>query len=153
MIWNTKDITLFFQEQKYIDTAVVPLLPVSFGDQAKQEADQAEFIPLVTALLEKQFKGRMMLLPPFTYFSNESTDLKLQRMKQWSETLKEKGFEHVFLITSDPFWREVEKEISADLIWLPSIPMEHMDGKYKQKIIEDQVSQLLKIVVGKWQTN
>ncbi|MFB1080832.1 YpiF family protein [Jeotgalibacillus sp. JSM ZJ347] len=153
MIWNTKDIELFFQEQKYIDTAVVPLLPVSFGDQAKQEADQAEFIPLVTAMLEKQFKGRMMLLPPFTYFSSEDQAQRKARMEEWANTLEGNGFDHIFLVTSDPFWREVEAGLPADLIWLPSIPMEHMEGKYKQKIIEDQVSQLLKIVVGKWQAN
>ncbi|MBM7577426.1 YpiF family protein [Jeotgalibacillus terrae] len=153
MIWNTKDILLYFQEKKYIDTAVIPLLPLSFGEDAKQEADQAEFIPLVTALLEKQFKGRMMLLPPYTYFSTESDDQKKNRLNEWTVNLKSQGFTHVFLVTSDSFWRLAEDEMASELIWLPSIPMEHMDGKYKQKMIEDQVSQLLKIVVGKWQKN
>ncbi|WP_283955948.1 DUF2487 family protein [Heyndrickxia sporothermodurans] len=37
-------------------------------------------------------------------------------------------------------------------MWLPSVPLEHMDEQYKHSIMEDQVKQLINIIVQKWQT-
>ncbi|TFE03219.1 YpiF family protein [Jeotgalibacillus sp. R-1-5s-1] len=153
MIWSGKEITLYFQEKKYIDTVTVPLLPVSFGESSRQEAEQGEFIPLLTSLLERQFKGRMLLLPPFTYFSTESDEQKKQRLNDWVLQFKKEEFKNIIFVTADPFWRGHEQEFDAEIIWMPSIPMEHMDAKYKQKIVDDQVSQLVKLIVQKWQAN
>ncbi|WP_227395282.1 YpiF family protein [Jeotgalibacillus aurantiacus] len=153
MIWSGKEIALYFQEKKYIDTVTVPLLPVSFGDASRQEAEQGEFIPLLTSLLERQFKGRMLLLPPFTYFSTESDEQKNQRLHNWIDQFKKEEFKNIIFVTADSYWRAHEQDFDADIIWMPSIPMEHMDAKYKQNIVEDQVSQLVKIIVRKWQAN
>lgn len=153
MLWNAKEIGLFIKEKDYIDTVIVPLLPISFSQNTKQEAEQAEFITLLTNLLEKQFKGRMLLIPAFTYMNSESQDSKLDKMKKWGEELTKQGFAHVLCLTSDPDWKEVESDLNAELIWMPSIPLEHMDEKYKRKIVDDQVNQLVKIIVQKWQNS
>jgi hypothetical protein len=36
------------------------------------------------------------------------------------------------------------------VIWLPSIPLESMDKQLRQKIIEDQLRQVLPILTKKW---
>ncbi|PPA71256.1 YpiF family protein [Jeotgalibacillus proteolyticus] len=151
MLWNAKEIGLFIKEKAYIDTVVVPLLPISFTDTTKQEAEQAEFITLLTNLLERQFKGRMLLIPPYTYMSSEVQGSGLERLQNWCEELKNQGFKHVVCLTSDPGWKEHETDLDANLIWMPSIPLEHMDEKYKRKIVDDQVNQLVKLIVQNWQ--
>ncbi|MEW9500202.1 YpiF family protein [Jeotgalibacillus marinus] len=151
MLWNAKEVGMYIQEKAYIDTVIVPLLPISFSGNTKQEAEQAEFITLLTTLLEKQFKGRMMLIPPFTYMNIEKKEDKVRKLQNWCNELKNQEFEHVVCLTSDPMWKEVEQDFHASLLWMPSIPLEHMDEKYKQKIVDDQVNQLVKIIVQKWQ--
>ncbi|MDG5470637.1 YpiF family protein [Jeotgalibacillus sp. ET6] len=152
MLWNAKEIGLYLKEKAYIDTVIVPILPISFTDRTKQEAEQAEFITLLTNLLEKQFKGRMLLVPPFTYISGKGKG-ETEKLQEWIEEFKENQFEHVFCLTSDIEWKEFEQDLGGNLIWMPSIPLEHMEEKYKRKIIDDQVNQLVKLIVQKWQTN
>ncbi|KIL48052.1 YpiF family protein [Jeotgalibacillus campisalis] len=153
MLWNAKEISLYLKEKAYIDTIIVPLLPISFSDRTKQEAEQAEFITLLTNLLERQFKGRMLLVPPFTYLSEEDAQHRLEKLQKWIQEFESRQFDHVFCLTSDSGWKEFESDLDGKLIWMPSIPLEHMEEKYKRKIVDDQVNQLVKLIVQKWQTN
>jgi len=150
MLWNAKEIDLFIKERAYIDTVIVPLLPISISHSTKQEAEQAEFIGLLTTLLEKQFKGRMLLLPSFTYMSNGEIDHKINYLNNLITELTKQEFTHIICLTSDPSWKEHD-EFNEKVIWMPSIPLQHMDEKYKRKIVDDQVNQLVKIIVQKWQ--
>jgi hypothetical protein len=45
----------------------------------------------------------------------------------------------------------VEDRLEGGLIWLPSLPLEHMDENYRNSILDDQVKQLLNLFVQKWQ--
>lgn len=151
MNWNGKDVELYLKEQQFIDTVVVPLLPISFGTEMKQAASQGEFIDLLCMHLERQFKGRMLLFPAFTYLTNLDHDQKLDMLQSWEVKLKESGFSHIFYLTSDSSWRDQGK-VKDQVIWLPSVPLEHMEEQYKHSIIEDQVKQLINIIVQQWQT-
>ncbi|MGE6258828.1 YpiF family protein [Heyndrickxia sporothermodurans] len=151
MNWNGKDVELYLKEQQFIDTVVVPLLPISFGTEMKQAASQGEFIDLLCMHLERQFKGRMLLFPAFTYLTNLDHDQKLDMLQSWEVKLKESGFSHIFYLTSDSSWRDQDK-LKDQVIWLPSVPLEHMEEQYKHSIIEDQVKQLINIIVQQWQT-
>ncbi|GIN85674.1 hypothetical protein J6TS2_20600 [Heyndrickxia sporothermodurans] len=151
MNWNGKDVELYLKEQQFIDTVVVPLLPISFGTEMKQAASQGEFIDLLCMHLERQFKGRMLLFPAFTYLTNLDHDQKLDILQSWEVKLKESGFSHIFYLTSDSSWRDQDK-VKDQVIWLPSVPLEHMEEQYKHSIIEDQVKQLINIIVQQWQT-
>ncbi|TDL34742.1 DUF2487 family protein [Jeotgalibacillus sp. S-D1] len=152
MLWNAQEIDLFLKEKAYIDTVVIPLLPVSISDGTRQEAEQAEFISLLTAMLERQFKGRMLLIPAFTYMTSRDHRAKIEELKSWCDELSAQGFAHTVCITSDTSWKGHEEELDANIIWMPSIPLHHMDDKYKRKIVDDQVNQLIKIIVQKWQS-
>ncbi len=149
MNWNAKDVNVYDKEKAYIDTAIIPMFPLSFDESMKQSASQAEFITLLTQQLEKQFKGRIFLLPPFTYLSGE-VDV-MNRLQNWASALENTEFKFVYYLSSDLFWKMNESELGDRLIWLPSIPLEHLDDKYAFSIIEDQVNQFLNIIVQKWQ--
>ncbi|MGG4168471.1 YpiF family protein [Rossellomorea vietnamensis] len=153
MNWNVKDIEVFEAEKAYVDTAVIPVVPVDFGEDIRVSAAQSEFINLLTLHLERQFKGRMMMIPSFTYRMSSSMDSEVSELSQWAEELTGSGVKHVFFLTSDSGWKKVEDKLGEGLIWVPSIPLENLDEQYKHSIMEDQVKQLLNVIVQKWQKN
>ncbi|WP_423407230.1 YpiF family protein [Heyndrickxia sp. MSNUG] len=149
MKWVAADIEMYQKAAEYVDTAIIPLMPVSFDSDMKQSASMAEFIGILTGQLEKQFKGRIFLLPAFVYIKGHSGNLKT--LQEWEKTLLDKQFKHLFFVTSDSSWRQQENEMSGTLLWLPSLPLEHMQDQQKVSIVEDQVKQLLTLFTEKWE--
>ncbi|MCR2820231.1 YpiF family protein [Lederbergia panacisoli] len=148
--WSAKDITLFNAEREYIDTAVIPLMPVALDDGIKRAAEQGEFIQLLSIHLERQFKGRILVLPPFTYL--KGPDNKGDELVDWSNKAKEAGFSHVFYLTSDPKWKSLNKDFPGTLIYIPSIPLENMDEHYKHSVMDNQLKTLIEDIIKAWQT-
>ncbi|ASV69204.1 YpiF family protein [Cytobacillus sp. FSL W7-1323] len=153
MKWHTQDIQLFLKERDYIDTVILPLYPVSFADDIKQTVAMTEFINLLSGQLEKQFKGRILMLPGMSYLKTISEEKRLADLIEWEKELISQDFKHIFYITSDSDWKTVEEQLDGGLIWMPSIPLDNMDDQYKLSILEDQVKQLLNVFVKKWQNN
>lgn len=151
MNWNGKDAELYGKEKEFIDTAVVQLLPLDLGAGMKSAAEKGEFIQLLSMHLERQFRGRMMFLPPFTYFEDLSPDMKQSLLSSWEVKLKEAGFKYVFYLTSDLSWKNEAKPKAGSLLAVPPIPLSHMEEQYKHSLMEDQVMQLLNTVVQLWQ--
>jgi hypothetical protein len=149
MKWVAADIEMYQKAAEYVDTAVIPLMPVSFGEDMKQNASMAEFVGILTSQLEKQFKGRIFLLPGFVYIKGNSGNLAA--LQEWEKNLLDKQFKHVFYVTSDSSWRQQENDLSGNLLWLPSLPLEHMQDQQKISIVNDQVNQLLSLFTEKWQ--
>jgi hypothetical protein len=153
MKWVSKDIETYLAAKEYVDTAVIPLVSVSFGNEMMQSASSAEFITLLTSYLERQFTGRLLLLPPFTYFKSDHPEDIVLQMKKWEENIKKNEFKHIFYITSESDWKLHEKDLTGSLIWLPSLPLEHLNDQQKISLIESQVKQLLSLFTQKWQEN
>lgn len=151
MKWVSQDIEMFLKEKQYVDTAVLPLLPVSFGDDIKQSVAMTEFISLLSVQLERQFRGRLIMLPGYAYLKSAGEDSLLSGLGEWEAELKAQGFKHIFLLTSDSMWKSLEDRLEGGLIWLPSLPLEHMDENYRNSILDDHVKQLLNLFVQKWQ--
>jgi len=151
MEWKAKDIDVYLKEKEYIDTAVVPVVPVSLGQQMKQTVEKGEFIHLLSLHLERQFKGRMLFFPPLTYFTDISDSLKAEMLLEWGKKIKKNDFKFVFFLTSDPEWRNMREVELSNLLFVPSVPLEHLDEQYKQTIMEDQVKQLMKDIIKGWQ--
>lgn len=149
MKWVAADIEMYQKAAEYVDTAVIPLMPLSFGEEMKQNASMAEFVGILTSQLEKQFKGRIFLLPGFVYIKGNTSNIAA--LKEWENTLLDKQFKHVFHVTSDSSWRQHEDELRGNLLWLPSLPLEHMQEQQKISIVSDQVNQLLSLFTEKWQ--
>lgn len=148
MKWISKDIEMYLGAKEYVDTAVVPLVPISFGDDMKQVVPMYEYTTIITAQLEHQFKGRMLLFPCYSYFK-KSYDEDLEQLKRWEEELLKEGFKHLFYITSDHGWKEWESSLNGHLICFNTIPND-MEGNYQQTAVKEQLKQLISTIMLKW---
>ncbi|XJZ26035.1 YpiF family protein [Bacillota bacterium Lsc_1132] len=153
MKWVAKDIKMYMKAKEYIDTAVIPLLPVSFGQDMKETASMTEFITLLSALLERQFTGRILLLPPFTYLKADENEQAVSELKNWTETVKYSGFKHVFYLTSESRWKMLEDDLDGSLLWVPALPIDQLEDFQKWSIMESQAGQLFNFFTRKWQDN
>lgn len=149
MYFNAKDITDFMAQKDFIDTAIVPLVSVDLSNEKiKQSGAEADFLMSLIAFVEQQFKGRLLVMPPFSY----STVMKNEEMPQVLETeLHNAGFKHVFFVTCDHFWTNIGEKVNV--IWLPAIPLESMDKGVKNSILEDQLRQVIPNLSTKWAQN
>ncbi|WP_144476819.1 YpiF family protein [Cytobacillus oceanisediminis] len=148
MKWVAADVEMYQKAAEYVDTAIVPLLPVSFGEDMKQNASMAEFTGILTSQLEKQFRGRIFLLPDFVYIKEDEGSL--DALKNWENSLLDKQFNHIFYVTSDSRWRQREKDLKGNVLWMPSLSMDQMEDQQKVAIVDDQVKQLLSLFTEKW---
>lgn len=150
MRWNPQDVEVYLQSKEYVDTAVIPLLPVAFDSEMGQASAMSEFITLVTGQLERQFKGRILLLPGFSYLKIVEEEKTITSLLDWEAQIKSNGFKHIFYLTSDVFWKPFEGRLSGLLIWLPSIPLETMQESMKISIVENQVKQMINLFTREW---
>lgn len=148
MKWVAADVEMYQKAAEYVDTVIVPLLPVSFGEDMKQNASMAEFTGILTSQLEKQFRGRIFLLPDFVYIKEDEGSL--DALKNWENSLLDKQFNHIFYVTSDSRWRHREKDLNGNVLWMPSLSMDQMHDQQKVAIVDDQVKQLLSLFTEKW---
>ncbi len=152
MKWVTRDIDLYLQAKEYVDTAVIPLIPVTWENDVKTTVAMGEFITILTNEMERQFKGRIILFPPFTYTAGESVESRIERLTTWTSELSERGMKYFFFVSSDSVWKHHEEQLeSGSLIWLPSLPLEYVEEKYKQAMLQDQMKQLITIFMSIWQ--
>ncbi|SFP42204.1 YpiF family protein [Salibacterium halotolerans] len=151
MRWSTEDIPSFVKERQYVDTALLPLLPVEFGDGIRQSAAMTEFITIMTAELERQFRGRILLAPSYTYLAADGANTpQTEELNRWIETMKKEKLKHIILLTADSSWKKIEYELDAFLVWMPLVPLENLDAAYKKQVISEQIKQLLPVVMDKW---
>ncbi|MEC1179087.1 DUF2487 family protein [Metasolibacillus meyeri] len=146
MFFNAKDVEQFQAHQQFIDTAVVPLLNMDLAQQKiRHSSSQAEFLMSLTAFIEHQFKGRLMLIPPITYLEQmpQQVDLAV-----WKGALENAGFKHIIFATCDHHWTSMQADYN--IIWLPAIPLESMDASMKQKILEDQLKLVIPSLTKEW---
>ncbi|WP_246942165.1 YpiF family protein [Bacillus pinisoli] len=151
MKWITADADLYLQSKEYVDTVIIPLIPISTGTQMKNIVLNGEFISILTNELERQFKGRVFLIPPFTYLKDDQQlEKEFSRLIEWKNSLTGQDFKHVVYITSDASWQQFENEMGKALIWLPAVPLEHVDSKVKQQIMTDQIQQIVPLLLSAW---
>lgn len=146
MIFKVSDVEQFQAQKQFIDTAVVPLLQLDLLDESmKQSSSASEYLMTLTTFIEQQFRGRIMLLPPFTYI-NETKNEELLTILE--SKLHNAGFKSVIFITCDHHWDRYKE--SLNVLWLPAIPLESMDNTVKQRILEEQLKQILPILTKVW---
>ncbi|MEY8733318.1 YpiF family protein [Peribacillus frigoritolerans] len=148
MKWTAKDLDMYMQSKEYVDTVLIPLVPLSFKGQMKQTGSMNEFLTILSLEIEKQMKGRILLLPTFHYLSDEMD--KVERLKRWANEVKENNFEHVFFLTSDFEWKKEERELENNLVWIPAIPLEGLEIEQAREMINHQVLQILDIFSYNW---
>jgi len=146
MYFNVQDVIQFQSQKEFIDTVIIPLVSVNLKeDMIKQSSSATQYLMSLTAYIEQQFKGRLMLMPPFSYIEQSKESMSLQSIQ---EEFHDAGFKHVLFITCDHGWTSQKNEV--DVIWLPSIPLESMDQSVKNTILQDQLKQVIPILSSKW---
>lgn len=146
MHFTGRDIDHYIQQQEYVDTAVVPLVQLDLSQNGlKQSASASDYLQSLTNLLEKQFKGRILLFPPVAY--SKSGD-RARLAGELNSELANTGFKHVFYMTTDAEWRTFEE--LNNVLWLPAIPTENMDQSFKLSVMEDQLRQVLPLFIKEW---
>ncbi|MEH7415150.1 YpiF family protein [Neobacillus drentensis] len=153
MKWIPQEVETYLNAKEYVDTAVIPVYSLSFGEEMKQSAAAFEFISLLTGYLEKQFTGRILLFPPFTYLKSDNMENVIDELIKWENVVLQSEFKHLLYITSELDWRMYENRVGGSLIWLPSLPLGNMSEPQKVEVIESQVKQLLSIFTQKWSIN
>ncbi|MGM7721933.1 YpiF family protein [Metabacillus sp. Hm71] len=148
MKWVLSDVDVYNQSKEYVDTAIIPLIPVALESEFKGTVSKGEFITYVCNELERQLKGRVFLFPSFSYLKN-STNV-IENVLEWKTEIKQE-FKHVFFLTSDEVLKNASSEpLKENLIWLPAVPFEHMDEKLMRKLLQDQIEQILNILLQSW---
>jgi hypothetical protein len=146
--WILSDVDVYNQSKEYVDTAIVPLIPVSLDSDFKGIVSKGEFITYVTLELERQLKGRVFLFPSFSYLKNSNS--VIENVIEWKTEIQ-REFKHVIFLSSDESLKENKSEQLKDhLIWLPTVPFEHMDDALMKKLLQDQVEQILNILLQSW---
>ena len=145
MNYNANDIDVFLQQKDFIDTAIVPLLPIDFSSTGgKQSGSAADYIVNVVSFIEKQFKGRIFLTPTFSYFLKKG-NIDLENIVL---NLRDSGFKYILFITTDQSYAKLSEDY--DILWLPAIPLESMDTSVKIRILQEQLNLVIPKLTTLW---
>jgi len=139
----------YLEQKEYIDTVLIPLIPISWKSDLIPSVREGEFIRTILQETERQLQGRVVLIPPFTYLKEETQEAKLERIQKWESEIKRDNVKYVFFVTSDVEWKKAEDQLNG-LIWSAPIPLEHMDERYRKDFIDENVGLIMKQVTEMW---
>ncbi|MRH42412.1 DUF2487 family protein [Aquibacillus halophilus] len=152
MRWQEEDIDLYIGAKEYVDTLLIPLMPLSMDDKfdINKLTVQGELLTIFANEIEKQFKGRIFLMPTYNYMFNEESSLELTRLNNWVDKIEANPFKHIFLLTLDHQWKKHERDLAGNLLWFPAIQSGNVSSKESQVIIKDQINQLSELIRSYW---
>ncbi|EJR38086.1 YpiF family protein [Bacillus mycoides] len=149
MKWIVKDVEQFEQAREYVDTGIIPLLSISAAKGMKMVVEQGEFIEALSMELEREYKGRVLLLPAFTYLV-ESQKNEKDRLQEWTEHLQRQGFKHIAYVTSDFSWKEDMRDVQGDLFWFPSLSLDQFSDQAKREVIRAHIKNIMEMLEERW---
>ncbi|PEB52617.1 hypothetical protein CON65_07750 [Bacillus pseudomycoides] len=150
MKWAVKDAEQFVQAREYVDTGIIPLLSISVAKEMKMAVEQGEFIEALSMELEREYKGRVLLLPAFTYLVEKQQEEK-DRLQEWTNHLQEQGVKHIAYVTSDFSWKEAIDTLTGQLFWLPALSLEQFSDQAKREVIHAHVKNIMEKLTEKWE--
>lgn len=150
MKWVSADMEMYMKAREFVDTVVVPLIPMTLKGDIIPTVEMGEFISILASELEREYKGRLIVLPAFTYLKDEDPSTLINRVNLWNNTFLEDGIKNVVLLTSDTDWKLNEKDIQATLLWVPSISFKDLDKKYIEQMVKSQMKSIHTIVINLW---
>src|SRR5699024_5613761 len=153
MKWKKEDLQQYKKAKEYIDTAIIPLIPIHLDndDELEKQAFQAEVLMIFSYEIEKELTGRVMLMPGYFYLSTAKKDKEINRINEWIEEIRKQPFKHILLLTFDSSWKKNEHAMEGELLWFPTIQTGHLHSYETNAIIKDQVSQMIDLVRSYWQ--
>lgn len=152
MKWHVKDVELYLQSKEYVDSIIIPLIPIDFGAAMKTTAAMNEYTTIITSELERQFKGRVLLAPSFTYLKQLGAQHALKNLIDWKNQVSISETKHIFFLTNERDWIAYDQELESKLIWIPTLPLEHMEESHKQRVVANQIEQIIPDFLEKWKS-
>ncbi|WP_051263033.1 DUF2487 family protein [Tuberibacillus calidus] len=149
MRWIATDIQKYLEQKAFIDTVLIPLVPVAWGEDLVPAVREGEFILTLISETERQLQGRVVLMPPFTYLKNEPIEQTLERLSRWEEVIRSENVKCVFFVTADVTWKKYEERLKT-LIWAAPIPLEHMDERYLKEFVDENVGFIMRKITEIW---
>ena len=154
MKWNRHGIETFVSEKEFIDTALIPLIPLDLQQDPSKAALQGEYITILAEEVEKQLTGRVMLLPPYPYKKNAgSVDALVAELNEWNTYYHDVGMINTIYLTCDEDLAELNVVSKARVIWMPMVPLNHLEARQAKGMIREQASQVLPKIMKIWQRN
>ncbi|WP_163582002.1 DUF2487 family protein [Gracilibacillus saliphilus] len=152
MRWKKKDLNMFFQSKEYIDTLCVPLIPLDLQteSEATKLADQYTSLQIISDELERNYTGRIMLSPTYTYIRSTNYENESAILNQWTSMLSNDHFNHIFLLTYDVNWKKHERMLNSNLIWLTASTIDDYQSDQTKKWINEQVIQISELIRSYW---
>ncbi|WP_419743648.1 DUF2487 family protein [Macrococcoides bohemicum] len=139
MLFNHQDLKTLQDQLEYIDTAIIPVVPVDYSKHLMDIADHYEMIQYVTMGVEQQFKGRLLVVPPIQLID----DIKM--LDTIESQLQTFGFKNLVFVVPQKF--NLEKEIVHKINILP---LETLDHEMKQEFVQENIKSLMKSIIILW---
>jgi hypothetical protein len=148
--WQVLEMQQYLEQKEYIDTILIPLVPISWENALIPTVREGEFVETILKETERQLQGRVILLPPFTYLKNEDMEERMKRLAMWKTELNVGNHvKYVFFVTSDVDWKRVENELEG-LVWAAPVPLEHMDERHRKDFVDENVGLIMKNITEIW---
>lgn len=153
MKWSNYGVKQYIAAKEYIDTAVIPLVPIGIDQEENLEKStlQHETMQFFSSELEKELTGRLIMTPIYTYLMKKDLNMEAERLETWLESLESTGFKHIFLLTFDPLWRKQDKHLPAELIWMPCADGREMSASEFRQSIRSQVRDVMDLMMAAWE--
>ncbi|MGK0554544.1 DUF2487 family protein [Macrococcus capreoli] len=139
MLFNHQDLKTLQDQLEYIDTVIIPVVPVDYSKHLIDIADHYEMIQYVTMGVEQQFKGRLLVIPPIQIFEDH------QVLTQAEAQLVSFGFKNLIFVTPQKFNLEKENVHKINIL-----PLESLDNEMKQGFVQDNIKALMKAIIQVW---
>lgn len=153
MKYQSSDIKQYVQAKDYIDTAILPIIPYSFNTDQDliQLSTQKELIQLYVNQIEGELKGRVFVLPEYYYLKTDKIlEEEKARLKGFVNHINQQPFKYTFLITSDSKMRKIDRDVDAELIWLPGMSTPDLNQQEAQQFIQAQVQEIKMLIQDSW---
>lgn len=152
MKWKESDLKKYIQEKEYIDTLLIPLLPISLSsdEQLAKLAFQNELFTILTSELERELAGRVLLTPVYQYLKDSINEEEISRINEWVKEAQQQPFRQIFLMTHDSAWKQNEQSLNGTLLWFPTLKSGDIHSEEMNYMISDQVEQFVQLIKSYW---
>ncbi|WP_096270454.1 DUF2487 family protein [Paucisalibacillus globulus] len=152
MQWIKKDMELYVGSKEYIDTAIIPILPFQMSQEGNlsKSTSKREILSIFATEIENELSGRLLLIPNYYYLEYGDKVEEMERLNKWTKEIQAQPFKHVFVLTFDSGWKRYEKDMSANLLWLPGFQAENPNSDELRQMIRGQVSDVVELIRSYW---